>query len=365
VNDLRHVLMTADAVGGVWTYALELARALALQGVRVSLATMGPAPRADQRREALRIPGLALHESDYRLEWMDDPWADVEAASDWLLSLEDRFSPDLIHLNGYAHGALPWKAPCVVVAHSCVVSWWNAVHRCEPPESWAIYRDRVRAGLSRAHAVLAVSGAMADSLRRNYRVGETVAIANSGDANVYRPGRKEQFVLTCGRAWDAAKNIQAVEEASSSISWPVFLAGDTTHPESGAACVHHMQMLGRLGAEELRGWFARASIYVLPALYEPFGLSVLEAALAGCALVLGDIPSLRENWDGAALFVDPRDPGALAAAVNHLCRITAFRQNAATRARRRALRFSPERMATCYLTQYARVLQTEAVLCAS
>ena len=35
----------------------------------------------------------------------------------------------------------------------------------------------------------------------------------------------------------------------------------------------------------------------LPARYEPFGLSILEAALSGCALVLGDLPSLRELWD--------------------------------------------------------------------
>ena len=39
------------------------------------------------------------------------------------------------------------------------------------------------------------------------------------------------------------------------------------------------------------------------ALYEPFGLAVLEAAQAGCALVLSDIPTFRELWDGAALFV--------------------------------------------------------------
>ena len=43
---------------------------------------------------------------------------------------------------------------------------------------------------------------------------------------------------------------------------------------------------------------ARASIYALPARYEPFGLSILEAALSGAALVLGDIPSLREVWGG-------------------------------------------------------------------
>ena len=35
------ILMTADTVGGVWTYALELAGALAPHGVEVALATMG------------------------------------------------------------------------------------------------------------------------------------------------------------------------------------------------------------------------------------------------------------------------------------------------------------------------------------
>ena len=64
-------------------------------------------------------------------------------------------------------------------------------------------------------------------------------------------------------------------------------------------------MLGRLSAGELADWYARAAIYALPARYEPFGLSALEAALSGCALVLGDIPSLREIWGDAALFVPP------------------------------------------------------------
>ena len=56
-----------------------------------------------------------------------------------------------------------------------------------------------------------------------------------------------------------------------------------------------------------------AAIYALPARYEPFRLEVLEAAAPGCALVLGDIASLRELWDGAALFVAPDDDRALRA----------------------------------------------------
>jgi glycogen(starch) synthase len=45
------VLMTADTVGGVWTYAAELARTLAARGVDVHLATMGAPVRAHQRQQ--------------------------------------------------------------------------------------------------------------------------------------------------------------------------------------------------------------------------------------------------------------------------------------------------------------------------
>src|SRR3982751_6596303 len=79
----QHVLMTADTVGGVWTYCMELCRELASHGVRVSLATMGAPLRFDQQEQAANIPKLTIYESSYRLEWMDDPWEDVERAGEW------------------------------------------------------------------------------------------------------------------------------------------------------------------------------------------------------------------------------------------------------------------------------------------
>ena len=116
------VLMTGDAVGGVWSYALELARSLGPRDVEVCLATMGPLPSAEQRRDAAAIPNLHLVTSDYALEWMDEPWEDVDSAGGWLRVLEERIGADVVHLNGYAHAALPFRAPVVVVAHSCVCS---------------------------------------------------------------------------------------------------------------------------------------------------------------------------------------------------------------------------------------------------
>src|SRR5690606_2364783 len=110
-----NVLMPADAVGGVWTYALELCRALSVHGVDVALATMGPEPTEPQRAQAERLTNVTLHCTSYRLEWMDDPWDDVACAGAWLLALAARERIDLVHLNGFAHAALPWRKPVIVV----------------------------------------------------------------------------------------------------------------------------------------------------------------------------------------------------------------------------------------------------------
>jgi glycosyltransferase involved in cell wall biosynthesis len=76
--------------------------------------------------------------------------------------------------------------------------------------------------------------------------------------------------------------------------------------------------------------------------------------------VLGDIASLREVWGDAALFVDPDDPRALAAAVNRLIDDASLRDEMSRAALQRARAFTPERMAAAYLDAYER-LATQAL----
>src|SRR3954452_19732808 len=135
------ILMTADTIGGVFTYSLELARALEPRGVEFTLATMGTLLSDDQRAELSGLDNVELFESDWKLEWMGDAADDVRRAGEWLLEIEASTAPDCIHLNGYGHAALPFNAPSVVVAHSCVLSWWEAVRRTPIPESLASYRE--------------------------------------------------------------------------------------------------------------------------------------------------------------------------------------------------------------------------------
>jgi glycogen synthase len=354
------LLLTTDTVGGVWTYALELCTALAPLGVRVALASMGAAPTDEQRREAGACGNVTLFESTYKLEWMEDPWDDVQEAGHWLLDIEEQVEPDVVHLNGYAHGSLPFCAPVMVVAHSCVLSWHQAVKGRSVPPAWERYRQAVCDGLRDADLVIAPSLWMLDAVERHYgRLPRTRVIANGRRAELFPAGAKEPIIFSAGRLWDEAKNLSALDAVAPKIDWPVYVAGDTCRPRSAqaAAGTAHVQCLGRLTTRELAGWLGRSSIYCLPARYEPFGLSVLEAALAGCALVLGDIPSLREIWQDAALFVNGDDPDALAAALKRLGADAALRDDLAQRSRARALQYTPRRMAAEYLEAYQGLVQ--------
>jgi glycogen(starch) synthase len=349
--------MTTDTVGGVFVYCLELIRALRERGVEVVLAALGRRLSTQQRAALRRVDVMELHEHDGALEWMDDPWADVAATGAWLLELAARVRPDCIHLNEYAHGALAWPAPVVMVGHSDVVSWWQAVHGEAAPGRYDVYRMRVRAGLAAAECVVAPSESMLEALRQHYGSfardpSLSAVIPNGIDARAFGPARKQPFILCAGRLWDAAKNLETLQRSADGLAWPIRLAGETSLGAEPQISAGRCRRLGHLSRRALALQLGAASIYALPARYEPFGLSVLEAAVSGCALVLGRIPSLLENWSDAALFVDPEDPDELRHTLAQLIAQPLLRGGLAKRARLRAQRFSATRMAEGYLQLY-------------
>ena len=344
--------MTADSQGGVWTYALDLAGALGQHGVEVVLATMGPPLDENQRADADRI-GVAVHESDERLEWKPGPWDEIDRAGEWLLALADEVEPDLVHLNGYCHAALPWGRPVVVVAHSSVWTWWRAVHGGDPPAEWNEYRERVIEGLGAADRVVAASRAMLVALEEAYRPLPGAQVIPLGrDPAAMRPARKQPYIFSAGRLWDEAKNLAALDRAAPAVPWPIHVAGEAQQQDGREVRPRHLSVLGRLPGPELAEWMERAAIFAAPARYEPFGLAALEAGLAGCALVLGDIPSLREVWGDAAVFVSPDDADGLGEALRTLVADSALRAQMARAARARALVYDHDRMAAAYLSLY-------------
>jgi glycosyltransferase involved in cell wall biosynthesis len=352
----RKILMTVDPIGGVWTYALELARALEPYGIEVAFASMGGRLSRGQHEQVVARKNVRLFESAYRLEWTENPWGDVDRAGVWLLQVADRVRADLVHLNNYSHATLPWNAPVLVAAHSCVLSWWRAVKSSDAPTRYDEYRARVAAGLAAADLVVAPSAHMRNTLRFHYGV-DCIVIRNGRDPRLFSPAEKLPMIFGCGRIWDQAKNFQLFDQVAPQVEWRIIVAGDTRHPGRERVALENISHLGKLSDREIAQQFARAAIFVLPARYEPFGLSALEAALSGCTLVLGDIPSLREIWGDAAIFVSPDDANGLSHALNNLIADQELRETLSSRARARALQFSPQRMGQGYLAAYRRCAQ--------
>jgi glycogen(starch) synthase len=210
---------------------------------------------------------------------------------------------------------------------------------------------------------------MASELRRIYGTATEVSVIHNGrSSRRFAPRQKRAFILASGRLWDEAKNLRALSRVSGAVPWPVIIAGplsmsgqDGAAREQAVADYGGVQLMGAVNQAELARLYGAAPIYAHPARYEPFGLSVLEAALSGCALVLGDIPSLRELWNGAAVFVDPSDDAALARALTGVANRPHERNFLALEARRRARAYSRDRMISAYARLYARMLAWPAV----
>jgi glycosyltransferase involved in cell wall biosynthesis len=347
--------MTADAVGGVWTYATALASALAAKGADVHLVTMGPAPRRDQRA-MISATSVHLVQSPLALEWEDPEGDDVAAARHFFREIEAQLEPDVVHLNSFREAAFEWTCPVVIGAHSCVNSWAIACNDTAwlSAARWQHHTKSVAAGLHRARAWVCPSQTFHDAISDLYRPRSPGFVIWNGVAATAAPAnQREDFILAAGRMWDSAKNLSVLARVGGEQDWPVLVAGPTAEAVGPGSAV---QLLGQVSHADLFRLMQRAAVFVSPALYEPFGLSVLEAASAGCALVLSDIPTFRELWNDAALFVDPKDSNALHCVLAELSadprKRTLLQQAAFARSRRYSLR----RMVDTYVALYQRLL---------
>jgi glycosyltransferase involved in cell wall biosynthesis len=191
-------------------------------------------------------------------------------------------------------------------------------------------------------------------------------IANGRNPNRFQTITKEPFILSAGRAWDEGKNVDALLSVADKLKWPVFVAGATEAPHGMRRTLKGVRPLGPLPNASLATWYSVAAIYALPARYEPFGLTALEAAFSGCALVLGDIDSLREVWGDAALYVKPDDHASLQDTLNALSADPERLSHYAALAQRRAQNYTTQRCATRYWSAYESLLTMEDDLtCAS
>lgn len=316
----RHVLITTDAVGGVWRYSLTLAREWAKAGVRVELAALGPSPDPAQRAEAEAIGGLALHTTGLELDWTAPDRASLDRVGAALADLARTFGVTSVHLHAPAlAGGAEWPVPVVAVLHSCLATWWRTMRDGPPPDDFRWRIEATAEGLKRADHIVAPSSAFRDMAVAAYGDTRPITVVLNGrdppSGRFRAASARTRHALSAGRFWDESKDVATLDRAAALLDAPVQAAGSFRGPNGQEATSSALVRLGSLNEDGMALALADARVFVSTARYEPFGLAVLEAAQCGLALVLADITSFRELWDGAALFVPPGDAAGFTSAL--------------------------------------------------
>lgn len=368
-----HVLVTADTLGGVWTYARELVRGLVMRGVQVTLVSFGEIPSPAQMSWLDGLRNVDFRPTAFRLEWMQDCEQDLEASAEHLKSIVRETRPDVLHLNQYFYGALNVDVPRLVVAHSDVVSWWVAVHGTEPPptNSSRWYRQIVSRGLSQATAVAAPTRWMLEAVSKHYvRPAQAAVIYNGRTPNLFNPHiSKENYVISVGRLWDSGKQVTLLAQQGE-MPQTAYIVGSEQHPDValrsrvvfGHGARSRIHFKGPQSESQLRQLYARASLYIATSRYEPFGLAPLEAAFSRCALVCNDIPSLREVWGESALYFPANSGPGLAQVLERLGKNRELSRAYGAAAYQRALQcYTADRMVDGYLALYESMVGSGAL----
>jgi glycogen synthase len=357
-----HVLITADTVGGVWTYTRELVCGLLDRGHRITLVSFGRMPSEAQTFWA-RHKNLTCYPTEFPLEWMQGSHHGIEESRQYLQGIIHSARPDILHFSQYCYGALDCGLPKLVVAHSDVLSWWQSVHGATPPRTaWVDwYTTTVSDGVSGADAVVAPSQWMLTTLKENYQIpsGGHVIYNGRSESLFAAVNSKTDCVLSVGRIWDEAKQINLLLARKHGV--PVRVAGCAEHPEKFSAAElpsqDNVRICGEQDERQLSSLYADSASYAATSRYEPFGLAPVEAALSRCALIANDIPVFRELWGDAAFYFKRNDPDGLADAIRTLFANADLLNSLADQAYECArTRFSSHRMVTEYEELYGELV---------
>jgi len=221
-----HVLITADTIGGVWTYTRELVSGLLDRGHKITLVSFGKIPSGGESFWLTR-KDLTYYPTVFPLEWMQQAQPGITESARYLARIVHESRPDVAHFSQFCYGALQLGIPKVVVAHSDGFTWWKAVHETDAPDTdwFRWYKTLVSRGLQCADAVVAPSRWMLDALSGYYDLPQNPTVIYNGRNTTLFSSKdpKADCVLSVGRVWDEAKQIKLLFAQQQFV--PVTIAG--------------------------------------------------------------------------------------------------------------------------------------------
>ncbi len=247
----------------------------------------------------------------------------------------------LFHSPDFVLPPLFGRIPSLLTVHDLSFIHFPEVY---PPPLVAYLNQVVPWSIGRASHVLADSAATRQDLIALWQVPpEKITVLHAGVDTVFRPVADPHRREAVRRRYDLGdkplllavgtlqprKNYELLLRAFQPLvsSWPhhLVIAGG-----SGWLYAGLRQLIAELGLDErvhlpgfiddadLPALYSEATLYLLPSLYEGFGLPLLEAMACGAPALAANTSSLPEVAGDAALLLDPRDPAAWTSAMHRL-----------------------------------------------
>jgi glycosyltransferase involved in cell wall biosynthesis len=245
-------------------------------------------------------------------------------------------------IDGLAFGAMPsalvrsLRQPIVALCHHPL-----ALETGVEPERAAALKASEREALALARAVIVTSPATKALLVREFAVPAgriTVALPGTDPAPRARGTGRPVALLAVGSVVPR-KGYEVLVEAlagQTDLDWRLTIAGaDDRSPPTTAAVArlvrerrlgHRISVVGAVAEAELERLYDAADLFVMPSLYEGYGMVLAEAMARGLAIVCTTGGAAAETApDTAALKVPPGEAGPLAAALRRAIADAALR----------------------------------------
>ena len=225
----------------------------------------------------------------------------------------------------------------------------------------------------RLDAIITSSNASAGEIQRDFAITpERLHMLGNGlDTDLFRPDPQVERIpgeiLCVGRTSDPNKGVPLLVRALAKLPPDVRLVlVDEDHPLHDAKALaaklgiapERLRITGRVETDELVRLYQRASLVVVPSLYEGFGLPATEAMACGAPVVASHAGALPEviHTGGGGVLVAPGDPDALAKGIATLLEQPEARARLGAEARPRIVAaYSWPRIASLTAELYRRV----------
>ena len=357
---------------GLGRYAESLARALVQKYPERFAFFYNQDRKVSPLAELESVPTRTVH-AGYK------PWRMVVWLGQFLGIGFERLVPEAELYHATEHLLLPLRrVPTVLTVHDLIYHLFPEHHK---PLNYLFLNRAMPLFVQRAKAVIAVSESTRRDLIRYYGISpDKITVIYEAAAPHFRPappeaiaavrvryGLPEDFILAVGTI-EPRKNLSRLLEALQRLRQKGDNARLVVVGSKGwlyEGFFRHLEELQLGDAVLLPGYvpdvdlpavYSAAKVYVLPSLYEGFGLEVLEAMACGTAVVCSHTSSLPEVGGEAAHYFDPTDVEEMAEAIATVWHNEALRAEMSRHGLAQAARFSWIRAAEETMAVYQRAM---------